>query len=147
MTEIDDLIRESGRVVDALSRIKEAVIAQENALAEEQARALKREHYEDESTSFPGEFKENGTFTAADSKKRRGVSGRISVHQEALTKLMPCRKPLRLEGAIAATAQRHQSGGVGLMELVPSATPVVCIMPNLPGKWPSIRMLRFPVPI
>jgi hypothetical protein len=70
-------MRQSGRVADALGRIKEAVIAQQHALAEEQARALKREHYDDELASFSGEFKENGAFTAGDSKKRRGVSACI----------------------------------------------------------------------
>jgi GATA zinc finger len=67
-------VRQSGRVVDALGRIKDAVIAQQHALAEEQARALKREHYEDDLTGFSGDFKENGGFAAGDSKKRRGVS-------------------------------------------------------------------------
>lgn len=66
-------MRQSGRVVDALGRIKDAAIAQQHALAEEQARALKREHYEDETTGFSGDFKENGGFAAGDSKKRRGV--------------------------------------------------------------------------
>ena len=74
LPELDDLMRQSGRVVDALGRIKEAVIAQQHALAQEQARALKREHYEDDLTGFPGEFKENGGFSPGDSKKRRGVS-------------------------------------------------------------------------
>lgn len=68
-------MRQSSRVVEAVSRIKDAVIAQQHALAEEQARALKREHYDDESTGFSGEYKENGGFAAGDSKKRRGVSG------------------------------------------------------------------------
>jgi hypothetical protein len=67
-------MRQSSRVVDALGRIKEAVIAQQHALAEEQARALKREHYDDDFTGFSSEFKENGGFTAGDAKKRRGVS-------------------------------------------------------------------------
>ncbi len=69
------MIRQSGRVVEAFSRIKEVVVAQQHALAEEQARALKREHYDDESTIFSGEYKENGGFATGDSKKRRGVSG------------------------------------------------------------------------
>ena len=74
MPELDDLTRQSGRVIDALGRIREAVLARQHALAEEQARALKREHYDDELTNLPGAFKENGGFTAVDSKKRRGVS-------------------------------------------------------------------------
>ncbi|KAF7507385.1 hypothetical protein GJ744_010702 [Endocarpon pusillum] len=72
VSELDDLLRQSGRVVEAFSRIKEAVITQQHALAEEQARALKRERYDDESTGFSGEYKENGGFAAGDSKKRRG---------------------------------------------------------------------------
>ena len=67
-------MRQSGRVQEALSRIKEAVMAQQHALAEEQARALKRDNFEDEMASFTSEFKENGPFSAGDSKKRRGVS-------------------------------------------------------------------------
>lgn len=74
MPELDDLMRLTSRVLDALGSIKEAVIAQHHAAAEEQARAFKREHYDDELASFSGEFKENGTFTSGDSKKRRGVS-------------------------------------------------------------------------
>lgn len=64
-------MRQSGRVVDAFARIKDAVIAQQHALAEEQARALKQEHYDDDLTSLAGEFKENGAFGPGDSKKKR----------------------------------------------------------------------------
>lgn len=72
LSELDDLMRQSSRVADALGRIKEAVITQQHALAEEQARVLKREHYDDDLTSLSGEFKENGAFAVGDSKKRRG---------------------------------------------------------------------------
>lgn len=67
-------MRQSGRVGEALGRIKEAVIAQQHAFAQEQARVHKREHYEDELAGYPGEYKENGSFSPGDSKKRRGVS-------------------------------------------------------------------------
>ncbi len=84
LPELDDLMSQSGHVVDALNRIKDAVIAQQHALAEEKARALKREHYDDELTGFSGEFKENGGFTAGDSKKRRGVSTRLWISYKAM---------------------------------------------------------------
>jgi GATA zinc finger len=74
LPELDDLMRQSGRVVEAIGRIKEAVIAQQQAIAEEQARAQKREHFEDDMTNYSGEYKEGGTFTVGDAKKRRGVS-------------------------------------------------------------------------
>lgn len=78
--ELDDLMRQSGRVVDALARIKEAVITQQHALAEEQARALKQEHYDDDLSSLSGDFKENGAFAPGDSKKRRGVRDIFGFH-------------------------------------------------------------------
>jgi GATA zinc finger len=83
-------MRQSGRVADALGRMREAVIAQQHALAEEQARALKREHYDDDITGFPSEFKENGGFTAGDSKKRRGVSFVCAI--STYPRLMPLQK-------------------------------------------------------
>lgn len=87
LLELDDLVRQSGRVGDALGRIKDAVLAHQHALAEEQARVLKREHYEEELTGFASEFKENGAFPVGDSKKRRGV--RFSFFSSPFPFLLP----------------------------------------------------------
>ena len=74
--EIDDLLRRQNRVVEALSRIKDVVITQQHALAEQRTR--------DEANKVPSDFGEDGSgysdkadgaggFAGPDSKKRRGV--------------------------------------------------------------------------
>lgn len=77
--EVDDLVRQSNRVTEALIRIRD-VVNQQNAMAAEQAqnRAYKPDHYDDESNLYGDDFKGAGGFAGAEAKKRRGVSGQIS---------------------------------------------------------------------
>lgn len=70
--EVDDVLRESSRVTEALSRIREVIVTQQHALAEQQARAFNGEPYEDDLNGFHDDFK-GGGFSGGDAKKRRGV--------------------------------------------------------------------------
>jgi GATA zinc finger len=112
-------MRQSSRVVDALSRIKEAVLAQQHALAEEQARALKREHYDDDLTGFSGEFKENGGFSIGDSKKRRGVSASFCLlfHSSGLTCRQKAAPPGRCHSCNRAETPEWRRGPDGARTL------------------------------
>ena len=73
---MEDLVRQSSRVTDALARIRDVIINQQNALAAEQAqnRAYKADAYDDESNLYSDDFKGSGGFAGAEAKKRRGVS-------------------------------------------------------------------------
>jgi hypothetical protein len=74
LPEVDDALRQSSRVIENLARIKEAVIAQQNALAEQRARAVKGDYYEDDYNGLHDDYKGSGGFAGGDAKKRRGVS-------------------------------------------------------------------------
>ncbi|KAL9111810.1 MAG: hypothetical protein Q9227_003869 [Pyrenula ochraceoflavens] len=69
--EVDDMLRFSGRVSEALTHMREIVITQQNLIAEQQARAFKGEAYDDELNGFHDDFK-GGGFAGGDAKKRRG---------------------------------------------------------------------------
>lgn len=70
--EVDDILRQSARVTEALSRIRDIIITQQHALAEQQARAFKGEPFDDDLNGFHDDFK-GGGFSGGDAKKRRGV--------------------------------------------------------------------------
>lgn len=76
--ELDDLIQQQQRNHEALVRIRNAVVSQEHALAEQrvQQRHGKVENgYDDEHAGlYQDGFKSPGGFTGSDAKKRRGVS-------------------------------------------------------------------------
>jgi hypothetical protein len=74
LQEVDDALRQATRVTENLTRIKDAVIAQQNALAEQRARAVKGDYYEDDYNGLHDDSKGNGGFVGGDAKKRRGVS-------------------------------------------------------------------------
>ena len=71
---MDDALHRSMRITENLTRIKNAVIAQQNALAEQRARAVKGDYYEDDYNGLHDDYKANGGFVGSDAKKRRGVS-------------------------------------------------------------------------
>jgi hypothetical protein len=73
LSEVEDAIRQSTRMMDNLARIKEAAIAQQNALAEQRARAVKGDYYEDDYNGVHDDYKGSGGFAGSDTKKRRGV--------------------------------------------------------------------------
>ena len=62
-------------------------------------------------------------------------------------KIFLCRRPHLLEGATVATEPRHQSGDADLMVLAPYAMHAAFTTPSSLERWPSTKMLRFPVPI
>ena len=74
MPEVDDAIRQASRIIENLARIKDASIAQQNVLAEQRARAVKGNYYEDDYSGLQDDYKGSGGFAGGDAKKRRGVS-------------------------------------------------------------------------
>ena len=71
LMEIEDMLRHSNRITEGFSQIREVVIAQQNALSEQRARASR----EDQSMSDYGMLNDDyKNYTGGDAKKRRGVS-------------------------------------------------------------------------
>ena len=69
--EIDEMIRQSQFMMESLSRVREVVVQQQNALSEHRARFARGPAEED----YPGmsdDYKTSG-FAGGDAKKRRGV--------------------------------------------------------------------------
>jgi hypothetical protein len=66
------MLRQSNRLVENLSRIREVVIAQQNALSEKHARAGRGAHLDDE-FALHDDYKVGG-FANGNAKKRRKVS-------------------------------------------------------------------------
>lgn len=73
LLEVEDALRQSTRIIDNLTRIKEAVVAQQHALAEQRARVVKGDYYEDDYNGLHDDYKGSGGFAGGDAKKRRGV--------------------------------------------------------------------------
>lgn len=76
MLEVDEALRQSSRIIANLSQIKEAVIAQQSALAEQRARVVKGDYYEDDYAGLHDDYKGSSGFAGGDAKKRRGVGVR-----------------------------------------------------------------------
>lgn len=55
-------------------RIREAIVTQQNVLAEQRARTVKGEYYDDDYNSVHEDYKASAGFSGGDAKKRRGVS-------------------------------------------------------------------------
>lgn len=111
MAEVDEMLRRQTRVVEALNRIKDVVITQQHALAEQRNR--------DEANKVSSDFGEDGSgysdkadgaggFAGPDSKKRRGVCIKALVTWIVLTFN---REMHRLDAATAAIEQKLRSGG------------------------------------
>ena len=66
------MVRQSNRLAENLSRIRDVVIAQQNTLSEKHARAGRGSHFDDE-FALHDDYKAGG-FANGDAKKRRGVS-------------------------------------------------------------------------
>ncbi len=73
--EIDDMLRQSHRVLENLGRMREAVVAQQTALSEHRARMARGSHLEEDYNGISDDYK-GGGFAGGDGKKRRGVSKR-----------------------------------------------------------------------
>ena len=70
------MTRQSHRVMDNLSRIREAVVSQQAALSEHRARLARGNQIEDEYASLADDYK-GGGFAGGDAKKRRGVRSHV----------------------------------------------------------------------
>ena len=75
--ELDEMIQRSQRVTESMLRIRELVLTQQQALAEQrlQTQAYKSEAgYDEDQHLYQDDYKGAGGFAGADAKKRRGVS-------------------------------------------------------------------------
>ena len=72
--DVEDMMRQSNRVMEAFAKIRDIVIAQQNVLAEQRARAVKGEQFGDDFDSFHEDYNGGGGFAGNDAKKRRGVT-------------------------------------------------------------------------
>ncbi|KKY21435.1 putative gata-type sexual development transcription factor [Phaeomoniella chlamydospora] len=70
LQEVDDMVKHAHRLHDGLDRIRNSIIFQQQALADERSRAYQNKLYQEEVNGYHDEFK--GGFAAGDSKKRRG---------------------------------------------------------------------------
>ena len=74
--EVDDMARRQTHVLDSLARIREVIITQQHALAEQRSRdeaSKVSSEYGDDGTSYSDKGEGGGGFAGADAKKRRGV--------------------------------------------------------------------------
>ncbi|RMZ77102.1 hypothetical protein DV737_g4524, partial [Chaetothyriales sp. CBS 132003] len=107
--EIEDMIRQSHRVLDNLTHLKEVVV-QQAVVSEHRARMARGGHLNEEYADIPEEYKGAGSFASGDAKKRRGRRHLVAV--------------------IVATGPKRPNGVVGQMVPGRSATPAVFITPN-----------------
>ena len=77
LEEVDDMIRRQNRVLDSMMRIREVVIAQQHALAEQRSRDEANKAHQSEYDGDHGPYQEKqeggGGFAGPDPKKKRGV--------------------------------------------------------------------------
>ncbi|RMD40186.1 hypothetical protein DV735_g4945, partial [Chaetothyriales sp. CBS 134920] len=69
--EIEDMIRQSHRVLENLTHLKEVVV-QQAVVSEHRARMARGAHLNEEYVDIPDEYKGTGGFANGDAKKRRG---------------------------------------------------------------------------
>ena len=112
LAECDDMIRRQNLVLGAMDRIREVVIAQQHALAEQRSRneasKARQSELSDDSASFSEKQEGGGGFAGADPKKRRGVclySSNVATFTNVASETH-----LRVDATVA-TEQKLQSGG------------------------------------
>lgn len=66
------MMRQSHRVMESLSRMREVTVAQQTAISEHRARMARGHQLEEDYNGIPDEYK-GGGFAGGDAKKRRGV--------------------------------------------------------------------------
>lgn len=75
--ECDEMITRQTRVLDSMTRIREVLVAQKIALAEQQNQERRYKatpsEFDDDSASYQDKMEGAGGFAGPDSKKRRGV--------------------------------------------------------------------------
>lgn len=105
--EVEDMLNMHRRNEDALMRIRAAVSSHEQAMAEmAQQRAFRPGMNEEDLSLYEAEYKGNGGFAGADTKKRRGVSCSSSFLYIANNH----RKPHLPGAAIVAVESTHPNG-------------------------------------
>ena len=84
---MDDILRQSHRIFENLSYLREVVIAQQNAMSEQRARLARGSQVDEEYHSMSDDYKGLG-YTGGDAKKRRVVSPMSCQirHRQLLTK-------------------------------------------------------------
>lgn len=91
--EVEEMINVQRQNQEALLRIRNAVLTQEHAMAEQMAqrKAYKASGVDEEMAMYQEEFKGSGGFAGAEAKKRRGVrSYLLSIFCTMLTILESC---------------------------------------------------------
>ena len=82
------MIRQHHRVYDSFARIRDVLLTQQLALAEQRAHEQGYKgssEYDEDGAGYQDDFKAGGGFAGADAKKRRGVSVSQSGSNEELT--------------------------------------------------------------
>jgi hypothetical protein len=74
LTEVEEMMGHSERVLQNLGRIREVVIAQQHALSEQRIRAAQGSYMNEDYSSMDADYRGSGGFAGGDAKKRRGVS-------------------------------------------------------------------------
>lgn len=102
--------------MENLSRVKDAVIAQQNALAEQRARTAKGDYIDDDFNPLHDDYK--GGFNGGDAKKRRGVRfATFRTSTVPLTKLQKAAPPGRCHSCNRAETPEWRRGPDGARTL------------------------------
>lgn len=118
VAECDELMSYQQRVLDSMQSIKEVIIAQQQALAEQRTyeHTYKAASEADEDgANFHEKLEGAGGFAGADAKKRRGVRERIPTILPVLTME---RRGLLLQGVVIAAIELKRRNGVEV-QMVP----------------------------
>ena len=79
IAECDEMLRRQTRVLEAMNRIRDVVVTQQHAMAEQrsrdEAKKASQAEFSDDINGYPDKSDGSGGFAGADPKKRRGVSG------------------------------------------------------------------------
>ena len=77
LVECEEMIRRQTTVLDAMSRIREVVVAQQQALAEQrnrdEANKTHQLEYREDAAAYQDKSEGGGGFAGSDAKKRKGV--------------------------------------------------------------------------
>ena len=127
LNECDDIIQQQHKVLDAMTRIREVIINQQHALAEQRTRDEANKdssEYGDDGPLGQDKSEGSGGFAGADPKKRRGVRSNAPFVSSLLTKHsgMPPQGDV-----IVVTGQRRLNGGEVPMVLEHCAMLADCV--------------------
>ena len=117
LAELDEALRQAQRTLEGLARLKDAAVSQQHALAEQRARAGRREVPDDEPPGLPEDYKGTGGFAGGDAKKRRGVSWPRSGPGTTLTGTQKAAPPGRCHSCNRAETPEWRRGPDGARTL------------------------------